>query len=67
MLLLNFLVLELSAAKHSCFHPSGSEDKKDSPMNSESSDTWTQTLEGSFSLDHPSNLLWVTLVQKQCL
>lgn len=67
MLLLNCLVLEPNAAKHSCFHPSGSEDRKDSPINSESSNTWTQTVEGSFSLDHPVNLFWAPLVQKQCL
>lgn len=67
MLLLNCLVLESNAAKHSCFDPSGSEDRKDSPINSESSNTWTQTFEGSFSLDHPLNLFWSILVQKQCL
>lgn len=66
MRLLNFLVLESNASKHSRSHSSGSKDRHNSRY-SELSDIWTQVFEGNISLDHPLNLLWVTSVQKHNL
>lgn len=66
MRLLNFLVLESNASKHSRSHSSGSKDRHNSRY-SELPDIWTQVFEGNISLDHPLNLPWVTSVQKHNL